>query len=90
MKKIRMILPVMAILCAGVFAFATNVSPKDLVKQRVSIKGGPCDQNGFCNEATTGTACRYQNDGSTELDIFTIATPVVCDTYSHLGTWSEE
>lgn len=66
MKKIRMILPALAIIFAIAGAFATNATPSisAFAPVNVSLDGGNCNIDGTCEPGGT-LQCQ---SGSTDLD----------------------
>jgi hypothetical protein len=85
MKMIKTVLSVTAILFAVLAAFATNTSPDNLAKREVSIRGGLCENDGYCTDGGA-SICTFQNNGTTFLDV--INPGPVCSPWIGLGTWS--
>lgn len=81
MKKVRVILPAIAILFAVVGAFATVASPMVLQNIEVSLTQSPCDVDGVCNTDVTGTTC----DASAGSTLYIVSATTPCQPLGAVG-----
>lgn len=91
MKTTKVIFPLTAILFAVAGAFASISSPKtSLAIQEISIRDESCEPDGFCNNTSVMTPCKYNND-ELEVDLYSLdESEPVCDAVAVTGQWQEQ